>query len=62
MSIGPDVRYLGCFMDSNNPRALGTFLWTGRSTNTPTMCLEACAQGGYIYSGTQVNDKCIHIV
>lgn len=50
-------RYEGCYKENNPGRQLQTQLY-GNDANTITMCIAACAAGGYVFCGTQYNREC----
>ncbi|KAH8883555.1 WSC-domain-containing protein [Thozetella sp. PMI_491] len=50
-------RYVGCFKENNPGRQLANQLY-GNASNTNAMCIEACAEKGYAYCGTQYQVEC----
>ncbi|KAL0943409.1 WSC domain-containing protein [Colletotrichum truncatum] len=50
-------RYVGCFKENNPGRQLSNQLY-GNPQSVNSMCIEACAERGYIFCGTQYHTEC----
>lgn len=50
-------RYIGCFKENNPGRQLQSQLY-GSDESDSAMCIEACANGDWIFCGTQYHREC----
>ncbi|KAF6787081.1 fungistatic metabolite [Colletotrichum sojae] len=50
-------RYIGCYKENNPGRQLSNQLY-GNADNTNAMCIEACAERGFVFCGTQYHTEC----
>lgn len=51
--IDKRYEYVGCFVDQENPRALGGYSKDFAETNSPEKCISFCKAKGYLYAGLQ---------
>ncbi|KAK0715595.1 WSC domain-containing protein [Lasiosphaeris hirsuta] len=49
--------YVGCYVDSGNPRIFSVVNQIGESM-TPEVCLQACTKNGYKYAGIEDGHEC----
>ncbi|KAJ7479209.1 glycosyl hydrolase family 71-domain-containing protein [Mycena latifolia] len=55
----PSWSYLGCYLDTANPRTLNNGLsFTSQTGQSVAGCLAACAGAGYLYGGTEYGVEC----
>jgi hypothetical protein len=53
-----EMKFLGCFKDSNNPFDLDGFLERS-SRNTPESCVAKCRAKGFAFAGVQYGESCL---
>lgn len=58
-SNGASYHLLGCYNDTVTARALNGSYTQYRSTNTNEVCVQNCAQQGFIYAGTEYSYECL---
>ncbi|KAJ7697830.1 glycosyl hydrolase family 71-domain-containing protein [Mycena rosella] len=55
----PSWSYLGCYIDTANPRTLNNGIhFTSQTGQSVASCLSACSAAGYLYGGTEYGVEC----